>query len=174
MAYAALEEAQAAKQEHTLEALKRLKAALDANAAVLKSGARSLAAVSVFTGAHHAVSRFPAIQIEAVEAAEEPIGMGGGEARCLYMTFRLFAFDIVLGDPSALAQNLAQFADRIQAVLRKNETLDGFCRRVRIARVVYGRLRGGPRSANPVYAAHPLMSAQIDAAVEKEIAAPDA
>ena len=169
MAYTVLSEKQAEASEHTLEALKRLKAVLDANAAVLKSGGRAAVSTTVFTGAQHAVGRFPAIQAEAAEAYEEPSGMRWGAVSLLYMRFRLFAFDIALGRPSALAENLAQFSDRIQAVLRKNRTLDGFCRNVRIDKVVHGRLRGGPRSSNPVFASHPILAAQIDATVEKAI-----
>ena len=166
MAYVVVTEQDAAADEITRETLLALKGALDANAAVLKAGERVVATESIYVGAQQAVAQFPAIQIEPIQGEESRATIGG--TNILRLTFRVFGYEIALGQSAQLAENLAQLSDRIQTVFRMNPTLDGFCRDARIGRVVFGRLRGGPRTANPVFAPHPILATQMDVIVEVE------
>jgi len=121
-------------------------------------------------GAQASVAQFPAIQIEGTLADESPWTLSA-ENR-LRLTYRVVGYDVALGDSERLAQNLMQLTDRIATVMRFNPTLDGFCHDARVARVVLGRLRGGPRTTNPVFAPHPILAAQMDVVIEKGIARP--
>ena len=170
MAYVVLTENEATAGEQTREALDRIKAALDANAAILKAGNRAVVPDTIRVGAQGSIGQFPAIQIEPVEVREVPATLGGDGVNTLEMTFRLYAYEVALGQVRELTRNLTQLSDRIQTVLRRNPTLDGFCRDVRIGRIVLGRLRGGPRTSNPVFAPHPVLVTMIEATVVTEIA----
>lgn len=163
-------EAEASQEEHFLEAMRRLRETLAANAAVLKAGGRAVVPEAISLGAQNVLNRFPAIHIEPLYADESPTTLAG-ENR-FQMTFRLLGYDVALGDADQLAENLIQLNDRIQTVLRYNATLDGFCSDVRVRRVVVGRLRGGPRTTNPIFAPHPIQATQMDVVVVKEIPRP--
>jgi len=171
MPYVVVTEEQAAANEHFREAMKRLREVFVANAAVLRAGERAVAPEAIHLGAQSVLNRFPALHIEPTLAEESPWTLEEGENR-LRMTFRLFGYDVALGEPSRLAENLLQLNDRMQTVLRYNPTLDGFCAEIRVHRVTVGRLRGGPRTTNPIFAPHPIYVTQMDVTLIKEIARP--
>ena len=173
MPYVVVTEEQASGEEYFREAMDRLREVFVANAAVLKAGERVVVEEAVHVGTQSVLNRFPAIKIELTLADESPWTLVGddGENR-LRMTFRLFGYDVALGEPRRLAENLLQLNDRMQTVLRYNPTLDGFCAEIRVQRVTVGRLRGGPRTTNPVFAPHPIHATQMDVSVVKEIARP--
>ncbi|GIX06978.1 MAG: hypothetical protein KatS3mg115_1381 [Candidatus Poribacteria bacterium] len=170
MAYIVLTEAEASAAETVLEGLERMKAVLEANRPILRAGGRTVGERSILISAQSAIAQFPAIQIEPTKLLEVPATLGGssGQNR-VRATYRLYLYDLALGRGEELTRQLAQLTDRVQAVLRRNRTLDGFCLDLWVERVIYGRLRGGPRTVNPIFAPHPIFASQIDATIERWI-----
>jgi len=138
MAITVLTEEQAAAQEYFYNVMLKIKEILVANGSILKAGDRAVND-RVYYGMNVRVAQFPAILIEPLSDEEN------------YETYTTneIKFDVHIwvldkwADTEENEQGIHQLGDRVKAVLRANETLDGLCRQCIPRSTSYGRLRIG-------------------------------
>jgi hypothetical protein len=142
-------ENQAAAREYWKDGAEEIRDALRANKAVIKSGARAVAADKDITyGLESRIIDYPAIRIVPLARNDEDSSMDGDDSsstRLETMRYRVYCFDHRPGDYDDNVDNIVQMADRTLAALEFNTTLDGFAHDITFGESTQGRFDIGNR-----------------------------